>query len=71
MGRILPARVMPFVGMFTWLLVGALGHPGAAQEPSPAAAAPSYAVVISVEDTAQPQVSPINPATWSGRTEYP
>jgi hypothetical protein len=48
-----------------------MARPAAAQEPSPAAAAPSYADVIAVEDTAQPAAPPINPAEWSGRTEYP
>jgi hypothetical protein len=71
MDLILRAFVIPFVVTFSWLLVGAMACPAAAQEPSPAPAAPAYADVIAVDDTAQPPVPPINPAEWSGRTEYP
>ena len=47
MARIPPALVMQVVGTFAWLLVGAMARPGAAQEPAPAAAAPSFADVVS------------------------
>ena len=44
----------------------------AAQEPGPAAAAPSYAELVPAEETAQPPAQPVNLSTWSGRTEvYP
>ena len=33
--------------------------------------APSYADLISVDETAQPPVQPIDYSTWTGRTEYP
>jgi hypothetical protein len=70
MGRISPALVMQVVGTLAWLLVGAMARPGAAQEPAPAAAAPSVADLV--EEMAQPPVQPIDLATWSGRTEvYP
>jgi hypothetical protein len=52
MGRISPALVVQVVGTFAWLLIGAMARPGAAQEPSPAAAAPSFADLVSVEETA-------------------
>ena len=73
MARISPALVMQVVGTFAWLLVGAMARPGAAQEPAPAAAAPSFADVVSaVEETAQPPVQPVDLSTWSGRTDvYP
>ena len=72
MRRISPALVMQIVGTFAWLLVGAMARPGAAQEPSPAPAAPSFADVVSAEETAQPPVQPVDLSTWSGRTEvYP
>ena len=47
MVRIPPALVMQVVGTFAWLLLGAMARPGAAQEPGPAAAAPSFADVVS------------------------
>ena len=72
MVRIPPALVMQVVATFAWLLVGAMARPGAAQEPSPAAAAPSFADVVPVEETAQPPVQPVDLSTWSGRTDvYP
>jgi hypothetical protein len=72
MGRRSPAFVMHLVGTFAWLLVGAVERPAAAQEPAPVAAAPSYADVLSVDDTDQPPVQPYDVSTWSGPTEvYP
>ena len=65
MVRIPPTLVMQVVATFAWLLVGAMARPGAAQEPTPAAAAPSFADLLSVEETDQP----IDLSTWSGRTE--
>ena len=69
MVRIPPALVMQVVGTFAWLLVGAMARPGAAQEPAPAAAAPSYADVIPYVESAQLPAQPIDFSTWSGRTE--
>lgn len=71
MGRISRALVTQIIGTFARLLAGTMARPAAAQEPAPAVPAPSYADVIAVDDTAQPTVQPIDPATWSGRTEYP
>ncbi len=70
--RISPALVMQVVGTFAWLLVGAMAGQGAAQEPGPVAAAPSFADLASVEETAEPPAQPVDLSTWSGRTElYP
>ena len=71
MVRISPTLAIPIVGTFAWLLVGAMGRPVVAQEPVPASAVPSYADVVSPEETVQPPVQPIDLSTWSGRTEYP
>jgi hypothetical protein len=35
------------------------------------APAPSFADLVSVEETDQPPVQPFNPSAWSGRIEYP
>jgi hypothetical protein len=68
MGSISPALVMRFAGTFAWLLVGAMARPGAAQEPSPTAPAPSLPQVIQPTETVQPTY----PEEWNGRTEvYP
>ena len=72
MARISPALVMQVVGTFAWLLLGAMAQPGAAQEPSPAAVAPSFADLVPVEEIAPPPVPPGDPSTWIGRTNvYP
>ena len=54
MGRISPALVMPVVGAFACLLVGAMARPGAAQELRPAASAPSFADPVPPVETVQP-----------------
>jgi hypothetical protein len=65
MGRISRALVMQVVGMFAWLLVGAMARPAAAQEPDPATATPSLPQLVSPEQNAQPT----DPETWGGQTE--
>jgi hypothetical protein len=54
MGRISPALVMQVVGTFAWVLVGVMVRPGAAQEPVPTAAAPSFADLVPSGETVQP-----------------
>ena len=72
MGRISPALVMPIVGTFAWLLVGAMARPGS----RPGAESRPRGVLLrrrrlGVEETDQPPVQPVDLSTWSGRTEYP
>ena len=71
MRRISPALVMQIVGMFTWLLVGAMARPGAAQEPLPPPRRPPSPTSSRAEETAQPPVQSVDLSTWSGRTEVP
>ena len=54
MRPISPALVMQVVATFAWLLVGAMTRPGAAQEPGPTPAAPSFADLVTDEETVQP-----------------
>jgi hypothetical protein len=47
-------------------------RPGAAQEPNPAAAPPSFAEAVLADETNPSPVPPADPAGWRGRTEvYP
>jgi hypothetical protein len=62
MGRSSPRILMQVVGIFVWLLVGAMARLAAAQEPSPVAAAPSFADVVLPEETDQPPVQAFNPS---------
>ena len=71
MACISPARVMQALGVFAWLLGGAMARPAAAQEPVPTAPASSFADLVSSVETDQPPVQPFNPSAWTGRTEYP
>jgi hypothetical protein len=49
-----------------------IGRPGAAQEPAPAPPAPSFADIVTSDDTDQPALEPIDVAAWRGRTDvYP
>ncbi len=74
MARFSPALVVQVLGMFAWLLVGAMARQGVAQEPAPApAAASSFDEIMStVEETDPPPAPLFDLSTWSGRTDlYP
>jgi hypothetical protein len=60
--------VIKICGSVAWLAFGTMARPGAAQEPGPAAPAPSFAQLAQPGDT----VKPVVPDNWNGRTEvYP
>jgi hypothetical protein len=65
MSRISRAFLIPVVGTFAWLLVGAMARPAAAQESDPASATPSFTPIVSPEQN----VLPTDPTTWNGKTE--
>jgi hypothetical protein len=49
-----------------------IGRPGAAQETAPAPPSPSFADIVTSDDTEQPALQPIDVAAWHGRTDvYP
>jgi hypothetical protein len=54
MGRISPAIVMRAVGIFAWLVVGAMALPAAAQQPLPPLPAPSVADLAPPQQTVPP-----------------
>src|SRR4051794_25298815 len=62
MRRTSPALALRVVATSAWLLAGALARPGAAQAPRPTAAAPSFADLLTDEETVQP--------TWAAPSSH-
>jgi hypothetical protein len=60
---------MQVVGTFAWLLVGAMAHPGAAQEPVPTAPASSFADLVQAVETVQPPG--VVPSDYAGQASAP
>jgi hypothetical protein len=55
---------MRFGGSLVCLLAASMARPGAAQEPGPAPTPPSFAEVVTSNDTAEPAIPPIDALAW-------